>query len=104
MFWHEQCAYCRMLQPVYEEISREFAGKLKFAKFNVLASPENEALAARYGVMGTPTLMFFCQGRPVQDFVGALSKEYVQQGIEFALEKHQECVQQSTPLKLSYIS
>ena len=93
-----------MLEPIYEELSREYAGRLKFAKFNVLESPENEALAARYGVMGTPTLMFFCQGRPVQDFVGALTKDYVQQGIEFALKKHQECVAKSTSLSLPYIS
>lgn len=104
MFWHQQCPYCKMLEPIYEELSREYAGRLKFAKFNVLESPENEALAARYGVMGTPTLMFFCQGRPVQDFVGALTKDYVQQGIEFALKKHQECVAKSTSLSLPYIS
>ena len=104
MFWHQQCPYCRILEPVYEELSREYSAKLKFARFNVLESPENEALAAKYGVMGTPTLMFFCQGRPVQDFVGALTKDYVQQGIEFALKKHQECANQSTPLRLPYIS
>ncbi|HVP41275.1 MAG TPA: thioredoxin domain-containing protein [Candidatus Krumholzibacteriaceae bacterium] len=104
MFWHQQCPYCRVLEPVYEELSREYSGKLKFTRFNVLESPENETLAANYGVMGTPTLMFFCQGRPVQDFVGALTKDYVQQGIEFALKKHQECANQSTPLHLPYIS
>jgi len=104
MFWHPQCAYCRILDPVYKELSHEYSDKLKFAKFNVLENQENEALAAKYGVMGTPTLMFFCQGRPVQDFVGALTKDYVQQGIEFALKKHQECANQSTPLRLPYIS
>lgn len=104
MFWHEQCPYCRVLAPVFEELSHEYSGRLKFVRFNVLESSENEALAARYGVMGTPTLMFFCQGRPVQDFVGALTRDYVQQGIEFALKKHQECAAKSTPLKLPYIS
>jgi thioredoxin 1 len=104
MFWHRQCPYCRVLEPIFVELSKEYGGRLKFAKFDVLESPENEALAARYGVMGTPTLMFFCQGRPVQDFVGALTKDYVQQGIEFALKKHMECAQKSTPLRLPYIS
>jgi thioredoxin 1 len=104
MFWHPQCVYCSMLGPVFEELSHQYAGKLKFARFNVLESTESEALAARYGVMGTPTLMFFCQGRPVQDFVGALTRDYVQQGIEFALKKHQECAIKSTPLRLPYIS
>jgi thioredoxin 1 len=104
MFWHQQCPYCRVLEPIFVELSKEYTGKLKFARFNVLESPENEALAGRYRVMGTPTLMFFCQGRPVQDFVGALTKDYVQQGIEFALKKHRECANRSTPLRLPYIS
>jgi len=104
MFWHEQCPYCRVLMPTFVELSKEYAGKLRFAMFNVLESSENETLASRYGVMGTPTLMFFCQGRPVQDFVGALTKDHVQQGIDFALNKHQECAQKSTPLNLPYIS
>jgi len=103
-FWHPQCAHCKTLEPVYAELSKEYAGKLKFAKFNVLKSEENQELAAKYGIMSTPTLKFFCQGRPVQDIVGALSKDYLQQGIEFAIKKHRECAEKSTSLKLPYIS
>ncbi len=103
-FWHPQCPYCKMLEPVYAELSKEYAGKLKFAKFNVLKSEKNQKLAAKYGIMGTPTLKFFCQGRPVQDIVGALSKDYLRQGVEFAIKKHRECAEKSTPLKLPYIS
>ncbi len=103
-FWHPQCPHCKTLEPVYAELSKEYAGKLKFAKFNVLKSQENQELAAKYGIMGTPTLKFFCQGRPVQDVVGALSKDYLRQGIEFAIKKHRECAEKSTSLKLPYIS
>jgi len=103
-FWHSQCPHCKTLEPVYAELSKEYAGKLKFAKFNVLKSEENQKLAAKYGIMSTPTLKFFCQGKPVQDIVGALSKDYLQQGIEFAIKKHRECAEKSTSLKLPYIS
>jgi thioredoxin 1 len=103
-FWHPQCPYCKALKPVYAELSKEYKGKLKFAKLNVLKSQKNQELAAKYGIMGTPTLKFFCQGRPVQDIVGTLSKDYLQQAIEFAIKKHQECAEKSTPLKLPYIS
>lgn len=102
-FWHPQCPYCRVLEPVYVELSKEYASKLKFAKFNVLENPENQELAAKYGIMGTPTLKFFCQGRPVQDIVGMLTKDYLRQGIEFAVKKHRECAEKSTPLRLPYI-
>ncbi len=93
-----------MLEPVYTELSKEYAEKLKFVKFNILEKPENQELAARYGIMGTPTLKFFCGGRPVQDVVGALPKDYLRQAIEFAIKKHRECAERSTPLKLPYIS
>jgi len=54
MFWHQECPYYRVLDPVYEELSREYAGKLKFAKFNVLESQENQTLASMYGIMAHP--------------------------------------------------
>jgi len=103
-FWHPECSYCKMLEPIYIELSKEYAGKLKFAKFNVLESQENQELAAKYGVMGTPTLKFFCQGRPVQDIVGMLAKDYLRQAMEFAINKHRECAENSTPLSLPYIA
>jgi thioredoxin 1 len=103
-FWHPQCPYCRVLDPIYSDLAREYTGKLRFARFNVMESPENQELAVKYGIMGTPTLKFFCQGRPVQDIVGVLEKKYLRQGIEFAVKKHHECAENSTPLKLPYIS
>ncbi|MEM2103072.1 MAG: thioredoxin family protein, partial [Candidatus Bathyarchaeia archaeon] len=104
MFWHQQCPYCRILDPVFVELSREYAGKLKFVKFNVLENQENQTLASMYGILGTPTLKFFCQGRPIQDIVGALEKDLLRQGIDFAVNKHRDCAEKSTPLKLPYIS
>jgi len=102
-FWHPQCPYCRIFESVYVELSKEYVSKLKFAKFNVLENPENQELVAKYGIMSTPTLKFFCQGRPVQDIVGMLTKNYLRQGIEFAVKKHRECAEKSTPLRLPYI-
>jgi len=103
-FWHPECPHCKTLEPVYAELSKEYAGQLKFAKLNVMGSKENQDLAARYGIMGTPTLKFFCGGRPVQDIVGVLSKDHLQQAIDFAIKKHRECAERSTPLSLPYIS
>jgi len=103
-FWDPECSYCRMLEPVYAELSREYAGKLKFAKLDVMESQENQELAARYGIMSTPTLKFFCGGRPVQDIAGMLPKNHLQEAIDFAIKKHRECAERSTPLSLPYIS
>lgn len=103
-FWHPQCPFCKMLEPIYNELSKEYVGELRFAKFNVLKTQKNQELAAEYGIMSTPTLKFFCGGRPIQDIVGALSKDYLRQGIEFAIKKHRDCAKNSTPLRLPYIS
>ncbi|MFP3985116.1 MAG: thioredoxin family protein [Candidatus Bathyarchaeia archaeon] len=103
-FWHPQCPYCRLLDPVFAQLVEEYGERLKFAKFNVMESPQNQELAVKYGIMGTPTLKFFCGGRPVQDVVGVLDKPSLNQAIEFAVKKHRECSEKSTPLNLAYIS
>ena len=103
-FWSPQCPHCRMIEPVYNELAREYADKLKSARLNIAESQSNQELAMKYGVMGTPTFKFFCGRRPVQDVVGALPKDHLKQAIEFAIKKHRECAEKSTPLKLPYIS
>jgi thioredoxin 1 len=103
-FWSPFCPYCRIIEPVFQELSKMYSNKLKFAKLNVIESEGNQGLATKYGVMGTPTFKFFCGGRPVQDVVGSLTKDYMEQAIEFAIKKHKECTQKSTPLELPYIS
>jgi len=103
-FWHPFCSHCQAIKPVYDELAVEYGDKLKFIKLNVVDSIENEKLASKYGVMGTPTFLFFCGGRPVNGIVGALSKEDLAHAIEFAIKKHQYCTKKSTPLKLSYIN
>ena len=103
-FWDPNCPHCKMMEPAFIELAKEYADKLKFAKFNILESPENQELAFKYGIEGTPTLKFFCQGRPVQDVVGALPKDSLKQAIDFAVRKHIDCVRKSTHVKLPYIS
>jgi len=103
-FWHQHCPHCRAIEPVYDELSLEYGDKLRFTRLNVMDTPENQQLAAKYGIMGTPTFLFFCGGRPVNGVVGALPKEDLAQAIEFTIQKHQDCTKKSTPLKLSYIA
>ena len=103
-FWDPECPHCEMMEPVFIELAEEYVDKLKFTEFNIMESQENQELASRYGIEGTPTLMFFCQGRPVQDIVGALPKDSLKQAIDFAVQKHTECAGKSTPIKLPYIT
>ncbi len=103
-FWHEQCLYCMKLNPIYEELSKEYKGKVKFAKLNIRESHENLHIAQQYGVMGTPTLKFFCKGRVVGEIVGFQPKLNLKKEIDRILEKSKEFLEKSTKIEnLGYI-
>ncbi|MFQ6085685.1 MAG: thioredoxin family protein [Candidatus Bathyarchaeia archaeon] len=98
-FWHEQCPWCMQLDPVYSEVSEEYKNKVKFAKLNIFKSHENQRIAFKYGVMGTPTLIFFCDGRPIESVAGFQPKERLRQLVDDVVDKHRECLKKSTKLK-----
>jgi len=100
-FWHEQCVWCRRLDPEYQALSEEFEGKVVFAKLNVLESHENQQIGFQTGVMGTPTLKFYCGGRTVGESVGYAPKVRLKAWIEDMLANNRECLAQSTPVRLS---
>ena len=70
-FWASWCGPCRALGPVVEQIGEEMADRLAVYKCNV---DEEEALAARFGIMSIPTLMLFKGGQPVHTMVGNMPK------------------------------
>jgi thioredoxin 1 len=100
-FWHEQCPWCKRLDPIYEEVSKEYGTKVKFAKLNVLSSPKNQQIAAKYGIIGTPTLVFFCDGKPIETVAGFQPKERLKQLLDDVITKHRDCIEKSTALKTS---
>ena len=70
-YWAEWCGPCRMIAPILDEVAGEYKGRLTVAKLNV---DENQAIPAKYGIRGIPTLMLFKNGAVVGTKVGALSK------------------------------
>ena len=70
-YWAEWCGPCKMIAPILEEVSREYAGRLKVAKLNIDENPETPP---KFGIRGIPTLMLFKGGSVEATKVGALSK------------------------------
>lgn len=70
-FYAEWCGPCKMTGPILEEIEKEET-TIKFIKINVDQNPE---LVSQYSVFSIPTFIIYKDGQPVNQFVGALSKE-----------------------------
>lgn len=78
-FWAEWCGPCRMMGSVFEEVSKSFEGKVKFAKLNV---EDEEQLAQKFRVRGIPCLIIFKKGKETERIVGFQSKELLKKKIE----------------------
>ncbi|MEM1586152.1 MAG: thioredoxin domain-containing protein [Candidatus Bathyarchaeia archaeon] len=98
-FWHERCPWCIMLNPIFEEVAREYKDRVKFVRFNVLKSPRNRDIAIKNGVMGTPTIAFYCGGRHLGSLVGFVPKDHLKHAIEDFMFRYRECVGRSTKLE-----
>jgi len=98
-FWHDTCPWCIKLNPIFNEITEEYRGKMKFVKLSVLSKPENRELASNLGVMGTPTLMFFCQGRSLGQTVSYMPKEDLKKALDDMLGRYNRCIMQSSDIR-----
>lgn len=64
-----------MIAPVIEELASDYAGKVVFGKLNV---DENPTIAAEYGIMSIPTLLFVRNGELVDRLIGAVPRYIIE--------------------------
>jgi thioredoxin 1 len=70
-FWATWCAPCRMIAPILDQLAVEYAGKAKVTKLDV---DSNQKTASRFNVRSIPTILFFKDGKLVDQVVGAVPK------------------------------
>ena len=81
-FWADWCGPCKMIAPAVHDMAEEYDGKLQVAKLDVDASPN---VAMKYGVRSIPALIFFRDGEPVDQLIGAVPKGKLKQKVDSVL-------------------
>ena len=71
-----------MVGPMLDKIAKENEGKVIIAKVN---TDENADLASRYNIRGIPTLMFFKEGKVMDQVVGAVPKAQLKSKLDSLL-------------------
>ncbi|HUZ16741.1 MAG TPA: thioredoxin [Spirochaetia bacterium] len=78
-FYADWCGPCKMVAPIVDELSTEYAGKVNFYKVN---TDEQQELAGAFGIQSIPSMLFVpMEGKP-QMAVGALPKGTMKEVIE----------------------
>lgn len=71
-FYADWCGPCKIMVPIFEELEKEYAGKVEFKRVDV---EEDLAMAGQYGVMSIPTFVILKEGKEVDRKLGAMPKE-----------------------------
>jgi thioredoxin 2 len=67
-FWAKWCGFCRMVEPVVNDLASWNAGRLKIVRVDVDAEP---SLARRFMVKATPTFVVYKNGTQIARMDGA---------------------------------
>lgn len=71
-FWRENCPPCRRMARVVDELSEDYAGRVKVVRLDTEASEEMISL---YEIESVPTFIYFKDGYEVARASGSMSKE-----------------------------
>lgn len=72
-FWATWCPHCRKINPAYEQIAEEYAGRLEVVKVDV---DQDETLWEELELI--PTLRLYMEGKPVDSIVAPQSKAAIE--------------------------
>jgi thioredoxin 1 len=78
-FWATWCEPCLKLDQVLEDVADDYEGKISFFKVDV---NQSNATASKYAVRSIPMLLFFDGGEIVDQAVGALSRDMLEEKLK----------------------
>lgn len=81
-FYADWCGPCKMVSPIFEELAKEYQGKVNIYKIDTEAEQE---LAAVFAIRSIPSVLFIPKDGQPQMAVGAMPKEEYIRAIEMVL-------------------
>jgi thioredoxin 2 len=81
-FYSPTCGPCHALAPVIEQLAGQYAGRALICK---LDTSRHQMTASQFQIRGVPTLIFFKNGQPVDQVVGAVPGQELEQRLNSLL-------------------
>jgi len=82
-FWAPWCSPCNQISPLVEKLAGEYAGRISFYKLNV----DNNPLAAgKFQVQSIPLLLFFKDGKVIEQSRGVVQESVIRTKLELLLQ------------------
>ncbi len=78
-FWAPWCGPCKAIGPLVEDLASAYGDKVKFAKCNV---DDNPLTPGKYGIKAIPTLIFFKDGKVIDQITGMVAKSRLEESLQ----------------------
>jgi len=71
-FYADWCGPCKAMEPMFEEIKKDYSDKVNFKKIDV---DTNNDIAMKYNVMSIPTFIILKNNEEIDRKTGSMPKE-----------------------------
>ncbi|RJR26908.1 thioredoxin [candidate division WWE3 bacterium] len=83
-FYADWCGPCKIMEPIFEELEKEYQGKVTFKRVDVETDADS---AGRFNVLSIPTFVILKEDKEIDRKVGAMPKEILRSWINSNLNK-----------------